>query len=105
MLQNAYLLAKIGAYTAENERHFAENFKFAKNWKLPHGSTYEVLMLGSGGVLAAQGEARLFPQWHEVVQENFGFRALLARVDTCTFCTKFAEFWRARSRLYQNEIL
>ena len=30
-------------------------------------------MLGSGGVLAAQGEARLFPQWHEVVQENFGF--------------------------------
>ena len=26
MLQNAYLLAKIGADTAENEQHFAENF-------------------------------------------------------------------------------
>ena len=30
MLQNAYLLAKIGADTAENERNFAENLpKFA----------------------------------------------------------------------------
>ena len=39
MLQNAYLLAKIGADTAENERKFAENFsKFAKNWQLPYGS-------------------------------------------------------------------
>ena len=26
MLQNAYLLAKIGADTAENERNFAENW-------------------------------------------------------------------------------
>jgi hypothetical protein len=33
----------------------------------------QVLLLGAGGVLSAQGEARLFPQWHEVVQENFGF--------------------------------
>ena len=36
MLQNAYFLAKIGADTAENEQHFAENF--AKNWQLPYGS-------------------------------------------------------------------
>ena len=27
MLQNVYLLAKIGADTAENERHFAENLQ------------------------------------------------------------------------------
>ena len=33
MLQNAYLLAKIGADTAENERNFANN------WQLPYGST------------------------------------------------------------------
>ena len=33
MLQNAYLLAKIGADTAENERNFA------KIWQLPYGST------------------------------------------------------------------
>ena len=32
MLQNAYLLAKIGADTAENERNFAEYLrKFAEN--------------------------------------------------------------------------
>ena len=33
MLQNAYLIAKIGTDTAENER------KFAKNLQLPYGST------------------------------------------------------------------
>ena len=33
MLQNAYLVAKIGADTAENERNFA------KHWQLPYGST------------------------------------------------------------------
>merc|ERR1719478_1763576 len=33
----------------------------------------QVLLLGGTGMLAAQGEARLFPQWHEAVQENFGF--------------------------------
>ena len=32
MLQNAYLVAKIGADTAENERNFAQS------WQLPHGS-------------------------------------------------------------------
>ena len=36
MLQNAYFLAKIGADTAENEQHFAENLP--KNWDLPYGS-------------------------------------------------------------------
>ena len=35
MLQNAYLLAKIGADTAEYEQHFAEILP--KNWQLPHG--------------------------------------------------------------------
>ena len=34
MLQNAYLLAKIGADTAENEQHIAENL--LKNWR-DHG--------------------------------------------------------------------
>ena len=37
MLQNAYLLAKIGADTAENEQKFAA--KFAKNVQLPYGFT------------------------------------------------------------------
>ena len=30
MLQNAYLLAKIGADTAENEQHFAENLPIGR---------------------------------------------------------------------------
>ena len=34
MLQNAYLLAKIGADTAENEPTFCRTF--AKHWQLPH---------------------------------------------------------------------
>ena len=31
MLENAYLLAKIGADTAENERNFAENLRNCEN--------------------------------------------------------------------------
>ncbi len=34
MLQNAYLLAKIGADTAENERSFAENLPKIGNYGL-----------------------------------------------------------------------
>ena len=37
MLQNAYLLAKIGADTAENEQHFAENLPKIGNY--PTGPT------------------------------------------------------------------
>ena len=36
MLQNAYFRAKIGADTAENKQHLAENLP--KNGKLPYGS-------------------------------------------------------------------
>ena len=43
MLQNAYLLAKISADTAENERNFA------KNWQLPYGSTGEARRLEAKG--------------------------------------------------------
>ena len=32
MLQNAYFLAKIGADTAENEQHFAENLPKIGNY-------------------------------------------------------------------------
>ena len=45
MLQNAYLLAKIGADTAENERNFAEisNFKFCQK------SDLRAELRGAGG--------------------------------------------------------
>ena len=45
VLKDAYLLAKIGADTAENERNFA------KNWQLPYGST----TLRARRALAARG--------------------------------------------------
>ena len=38
MLKNAYLLAKIGADTAENEQHFAESFAIGSN-RDPRAST------------------------------------------------------------------
>ena len=42
MLKNAYLLAKIGADTAENERHFAENLPEIGNY--PAGPLPYVLL-------------------------------------------------------------
>ena len=40
MLQNAYLLSKIGADSAENDRNLPKICqKFAKDWQLPYGST------------------------------------------------------------------
>ena len=56
MLQNAYLLAKIGADTAENERYFAE--KVAKNWQLSYGSTTPLLR---GGLRGDRGDGALRP--------------------------------------------
>ena len=44
MLKNAYLLAKIGADTAKNERHLAKNLP--KNWQLPHPSALKLLPEG-----------------------------------------------------------
>ena len=44
MLQNAYLVAKIGADIAENWRNFAEN-----NWQLPYGSTALRVHYPTGG--------------------------------------------------------
>ena len=49
MLQNSYFLAKIGADTAENERHFAEN--------LPKTDD-EAAILGSEAALGAEGGHR-----------------------------------------------
>ena len=43
MLKNAYFLAKIGAETAENERHFAENLPKIANYPTgPHDAAENV---------------------------------------------------------------
>ena len=50
MLQNADLVAKIGADTAENERHFAEN--------LPKIGNYPTVMSSAGGTARPAGAER-----------------------------------------------
>ena len=55
MLQNAYLLAKIGADTAENEQHFAEILPKTGNY--PTGPPTAV----SDGAPAGRGAPRRAP--------------------------------------------
>ena len=61
MLQNAYLLAKIGADTAENEQHFAKNLRKTDNYPTGGGGdgpkqTY-LRPLETHGVLPAASSA------------------------------------------------
>ena len=95
MLQNAYFLAKIDADTAEKEQHFAEILPKIGN-------------RGSGGGSPGGGRPGGGPRGARATS----FEPSGLRVGTfCTVCTvckflqNFAKFWRARSRLYQNEIL
>ena len=82
MLQNAYLPAKIGADTAENERHFAEICqKLATTLRVPDRRKRDPRA-------GAPGERRGL---------CLGILAI--------FSQNCANFWRARSRLYQNESL
>ena len=84
MLQNAYLLAKIGADTAENERIFAKILSKIGNYRtgpLPYGSA----VLRDAGRCAAATSAT---------------GALLA--PSTAPCGKL---YRPRSRMYRNEIL
>ena len=46
MLQNAYLLAKIGADTAENEQHFAEILPKSSNYHACGGDAHVCDMYG-----------------------------------------------------------
>ena len=53
MLSNAYLLAKIGADTAENEQHFAENLPIGRRVAGRRGGAYS-----PGGRGARRGARR-----------------------------------------------
>ena len=56
MLKNAYLLAKIGADTAENERHFAENLPKIGNY--PTGPPRECFETQGEAAAAGDDEAQ-----------------------------------------------
>ena len=102
MLKPGCSLAKIGADTAENERHFAENLADEldarddeHDGRAPGveeaARRREVRELLEGR--AVPGGRRAEPGEQE---DLFSFR---------NFCNFFANVWRARSRLHQNEIL
>ena len=55
MLQNAYLLAKIGADTAENEQHFAENLPIGRR-VADRCPSEEATPASAGGRTGATGE-------------------------------------------------
>ena len=95
MLQNAYFLAKIGADTAENEQHFAEILPTDAAGRLRHRELCEFWQ----GHLGHPFRAGLPEPGGSVLGSNFG--AFFENA----FFENFANFWRARSRLYQNEIL
>ena len=54
MLQNAYLLAKIGADTAENEQHFAKNLRKTDNYPTSTARPWRRARLGLHAGRAAQ---------------------------------------------------
>ena len=57
MLQSAYLLAKIGADTAENERNFAENLQKIGNYPYAE-EPEERLLRGAAAAVPGRGEGR-----------------------------------------------
>ena len=90
MLHNAYLLPKIGADTAENEQHFAENVgKIGRRVAACCG------LMCCGPRRPPPGPPRPRPPPSSPTQHGgLGLNG-----------QNFANFCRARSRLYQNEIL
>ena len=82
--------------------------RFAKKWQLPYGSAQALLSncLRSGftGICDARTGVPVYLYMHfrKCIFQKCIFRKCIFR--KCIF-RKFANFWRARSRLYQNEIL
>ena len=86
--------------------------KFAKNWQLPYGSTTAARRAPRAARRRprARGVLRVRPQGPHFpcpeVEEGRRQKELERKIGKCfNFLQNFANFWRARSRLYQNEIL
>ena len=96
MLQNAYLLAKIGADTAENERNFAQNLPKLATTVRPRPPRWRRWRRRPPGPPARPRRPS---------QPGLGGRVKKLGLAKLGKLAKFCKFWRARSRLYQNEIL
>ena len=89
MLQNAYLLAKIGADTAENEQHFAEILPKIGNY--PTGRLTSWRLLGFRRCIAVQEKSRWESESPEVFlslttpkERNFILRDVRRAFKKCT---------------------
>ena len=103
MLQNAYFLAKIGADTAENEQHFAEICqKLATTPRVhyPPGAEYH-----APDAAPAAPTSALPPEVPGCAAAGARGAGKISKIGKFLQTLTFANFWRARSRLYQNEIL
>ena len=102
MLSNAYLLAKFCFDTAENERNFAEILPKIGNYPtgpLPYGAS------GPHPSVARLCENMDDGSMHDDDNCWSGFLVGLSFFTNFgKFCKFFANFWRARSRQYQNGI-
>ena len=103
MLQNAYFLAKIGADTAENERHFAEILRIYEHM-LQRGMT------SADGYLVAdvlQEVRRRLLRAQLLLNFNNLTRGLLRAAPELEglASARSGNLQRARSRLYRSEIL
>ena len=115
MLSNAYFVAKFRFDTAENEpaKKFAKKFAkitFCKNFtKFANLADCVLLPVGQQACSAARGTAgrreppRGRPAGVRWRRDGCGRRSPDAGLTA--FFENFANFWRARSRLYQTEIL
>ena len=100
MLQNAYFLAKIGADTAENEQHFAEILPIGRRVATCRRRGYHRAGWDSKHGFYCTG---CWQRWDEAWDPTPPKAASDPKI--ANFLQNIANFWRARSRLYQNEIL
>ena len=115
MLQNAYFVAKIGTDTAENEQHFAEILPTDARGRPAGGGRAGRVPVGVAEVLGVRVEEDDEVARARVVEQHAGHpRSPPTDFENAffenaffenAFFENFANFWRARSRLYQNEIL
>ena len=104
MLQNAYFLAKIGADTAENEQHFAKNLPKIANYPTgPSGASPAEPPLAARPSRAGGTRSRLLSELRE---RPWRVRARpLQSPSPGSRPARSGKLYRARSRLYRNEIL
>ena len=108
MLPNAYLLAKIGADTAENERNFAENWQLDEEHGELHPSLRSIARDASAALSARPiREIHPHPRDRSRAARSEKFRQNAARFRlyrrrSLQVNTRFAEFFKLYQIIYLN---